>query len=184
MIDILVVSGSNRSGRQSVKAAEHIVDFLNTQDNVRAKILDLAKYSLPAFDDNDQRSTDVQTDINTIRSAFQACQGMVVVSPEYNGGMAGSLKNTLDYFRPEYSWKPFGAVSVSSGTLGGQNAMQQLVQFASYVNACLMPSRLLVSQVNEIGSGSDADKRFTKDAQKFCLDMIKFTKLLSAPVLK
>jgi NAD(P)H-dependent FMN reductase len=180
MIDILVVSGSNRSGRQSVKAAEHIVDFLNSHAEVRAKILDLAEYRLPPFDDSDQRSAEVQNDIENIRTQFQACHGMVVVTPEYNGGMAGSLKNTLDYFRPEYSWKPFGAVSVSSGTLGGQNAMHQLVQFASYVNSCLMPNRLLVSQVNEIGSGSDADQRFAKNAEKFSSDMVRFVKMIAS----
>ncbi len=180
MIQILVVSGSNRNGRQSIKAVDQIAEIINAQDGARAEILDLANFRLPPFDDGDQRSEEVKADIEIIRNQFQKCDGLVVVSPEYNGGMVGSLKNTLDYFRPEYSWKPFGAVSVSSGTLGGQNAMHQLVQFASYVNACLMPNRLLVSKVNEIGLQTEFAEVFHKNAHKFCTDMIRFTKAIVA----
>ncbi|MCC5917643.1 MAG: NAD(P)H-dependent oxidoreductase [Cryomorphaceae bacterium] len=184
MVNILVISGSTRSGRQSVKVADFIVETLNGAENASASLLDLAKYRLPVFEDGDKRDETLLAQLQEISQKMLAADGLVVVSPEYNGGMAGSLKNTLDYFRKEYSWRPFGAVSVSSGTLGGQNAMNQLTHFASYVNACLLPNRLLVSQVEEVEDSGKPGDRFRKNAEKFCHDMIRFSKAISEAGLR
>ena len=184
MIKILVISGSTRSGRQSVKAAEFIVETINAQYGASASLLDLAKYRLPVFDDGDKRDDSLLSDLKDIREQILGADGLVVISPEYNGGMAGSLKNTLDYFRKEYEWRPLGAVSVSSGTLGGQNAMNQLTHFASYVNACLMPNRLLVSEVAKVEDDNPAGERFRRNATAFCVDMLRFTKAIVSADLR
>jgi NAD(P)H-dependent FMN reductase len=63
--------------------------------------------------------------------------------------MAGSLKNTLDYFRKEFERKPMTAVTVSSGSFGGTNALHQLWFWMLYVGAIVSPTKLLVSHVNE-----------------------------------
>jgi azobenzene reductase len=184
MINILVISGSTRSGRLSINAAEHVANYINSEYGAQADLLDLAKYRLPVFDDNNKRHESLKTDLETIRNKMLASDGIVVVSPEYNGGMAGSLKNTLDYFRKEYEWRPFGAVSVSIGTLGGQNAMNQLTHFASYVQACLMPNRLLVSEINKIDDDGGASERFHHDAKAFSHDMVRFSKAISESGLR
>ncbi|MCH8546234.1 MAG: NAD(P)H-dependent oxidoreductase [Cryomorphaceae bacterium] len=184
MVNILVISGSTRSGRQSIKAAEYIVQYINDIYGAEAELLDLAKYRLPVFDDNEKRHESLKTDLEFIREKMLGCDGMVIVSPEYNGGMAGSLKNTLDYFRKEYEWRPFGAVSVSVGTLGGQNAMNQLTHFASYVKACLMPNRLLVSQINKIDEDGPAAKQFHDNAKAFSADMVRFSKAITESGLR
>ncbi len=179
MVNILVISGSTRSGRQSIKAAEYVTNYINDEYGAKAELLDLAKYRLPVFDDNNKRHESLKSDLETIRTKMLDSDGIVVVSPEYNGGMAGSLKNTLDYFRKEYEWRPFGAVSVSVGTLGGQNAMNQLTHFASYVQACLMPNRLLVSEINKIDDNGSAAERFHGDAKAFSRDMVRFCKAIT-----
>lgn len=184
MINILVISGSTRSGRLSVKAAEYVTEYINSEYGAKAELLDLAKYRLPVFDDGDKRHESLKTDLAFIREKLLASDGIVVVSPEYNGGMAGSLKNTLDYFRKEYEWRPFGAVSVSIGTLGGQNAMNQLTHFASYVQACLMPNRLLVSQINKIDEDGPAAKLFHDNAKAFSADMVRFSKAITEAGLR
>nr|BFF26576.1 hypothetical protein GCM10025732_45410 [Glycomyces mayteni] len=49
------------------------------------------------------------------------------MTPEYNYGMPGSLKNALDYLSAEWAWKPIGFVSygnTSAGTRSVQHAKQ------------------------------------------------------------
>ena len=64
-------------------------------------------------------------------SAIQDCDGLVIVTPEYNYGMPGVLKNALDWAsRPAYQSalrdKPVLMISNSPGALGGIRAQNQL----------------------------------------------------------
>ena len=51
----------------------------------------------------------------------------MIIAPEYKNGYPGSLKNALDYLRPEvFRRKPIGIVTVSAGGFGGINCLAQL----------------------------------------------------------
>ena len=52
--------------------------------------------------------------------------GYVIVSPEYNHGYSGVLKNAMDSISPEWYRKPVGFVSY--GSAGGARAIEQLRQ--------------------------------------------------------
>ena len=84
------------------------------------------------------------------------------------------MKNALDYFRAEYVRRPFGLVSVSAGTMGGINAMQQMVDFVSYVGGWLCGKRLLVSSVQNAfdAEGQIVDERFKKDSEDFLNELM------------
>ena len=64
-----------------------------------------------------------------------------LVTPEYNNGYPGVLKNALDYFLPEYRRKPVGIVTVSSGGFGGINALAQLRLVLFLMGAYPIPIR-------------------------------------------
>ena len=53
-----------------------------------------------------------------------AADAFVVVSPEYNHGYPGVLKNAFDHIFPEWGRKPIGFVSY--GNAGGARAIEQL----------------------------------------------------------
>jgi azobenzene reductase len=74
---------------------------------------------------------------------------LIFVTPEYNGGMAGSLKNMIDYFRKEFANKPVGAVTVSSGDFAGANALHQLWFVMLHCGAIVSPAKLMVGNVNQ-----------------------------------
>lgn len=148
-------------------------------------LIDNRQLHLPIYDNFDNLSTEHKSTLKNLSKTLSDSDALILVSPEYNGGIAGALKNTLDYFRKEYEWKPVGLVSVTSGTLGGQNAMNQLAAFASYVGACISPTRLMVSQVQSIfddPNGTEA-KRFESNAEKFCTDLLMFTSMIKKGLL-
>src|SRR5438128_5861663 len=73
----------------------------------------------------------------------------IIVTPEYNNGYPGVLKNALDYLLPEYKRKPIAVVTVSAGGFGGINCLAQLRLVALGMGALPSPAALLVSRVAE-----------------------------------
>ena len=66
--------------------------------------------------------------LRQLKSKLDGSDAFIIVSPEYNASYPGSLKNIMDYFFTEYAGKPFGIISVSSGIIGGVNALKNLQQ--------------------------------------------------------
>lgn len=56
----------------------------------------------------------------------RAADAFVIVAPEYNHGYSAVLKNALDWLYSEFSKKSFGLVGVSSGSVAGARAIEQL----------------------------------------------------------
>jgi len=55
--------------------------------------------------------------------------GLIIVSPEYNHGYPGTLKEMIDSLYQEYHFKPVGFVG-AAGFLGGGRVVEQLRQVA------------------------------------------------------
>lgn len=71
------------------------------------------------------------------------------MSPEYNHGYPGVLKNALDYFYAQYKRTPVALVTVSNGGHGGVNAWAQLVTVFAQLGAIVLPQTIAVSNVEK-----------------------------------
>lgn len=63
----------------------------------------------------------------------QALDGVIVVSPQYNGSYPGDLKSTIDHLYHEWKDLPFGVVTY--GEQGGSQAAQDLGRLLNGVEA-------------------------------------------------
>jgi NAD(P)H-dependent FMN reductase len=72
--------------------------------------------------------------------------GFVIVSPEYNHGYPGTLKNLLDALFDEWNRKPFGLVGVG-GVSGGLRMMEQLRLVVAGLGAVVVPAHVPVQAV-------------------------------------
>lgn len=61
-----------------------------------------------------------------LRKKLTLADGYIIVSPEYNHGYPGDLKNLLDSYYDEYNRKPVGIIGVSDGAFGGARMVEQL----------------------------------------------------------
>jgi chromate reductase len=78
------------------------------------------------------------------RAAIQASHGVLFVTPEFNRGVPGVLKNAIDvgsrpWGKSVWSGKPAAVVSVSPGAIGAFGAHHQLRQVLVAVNLVTMP---------------------------------------------
>lgn len=129
-IKLKVILGSTRQGRFGEKPARWIHDEASALPDVEVELLDLRDYPLPHFDEPSSPMWKQGKYDNQLvqRWADRIADGdaFVIVSPEYNHGYPGVLKDALDYIYPEWGRKPVSFVSY--GNAGGARVVEQLRQ--------------------------------------------------------
>ena len=146
---IPIILGSTCRGRQSAKIAKFIHTRLSQQPEVETEVLDLAEYNFPIMEERLRMRDDPPARVPEFSEKLQRADAIVIVTPEYNNGYPGVLKNALDYFYPEYKRKPVGIVTVSAGGFGGINCLAQLRLVTLALGAYPIPASFPVSSVNK-----------------------------------
>ena len=173
---IAIIQGSPRTGAKSALVAHYLSEQLNQREGVEAHVIDVREYNAPNFDiDVDFPQKDALGEL------LQEADGLLLVAPEYNGGMPGATKNLLDFYRAQYQKKPMATCTVSAGPFGGLNALHAMRSWMSYVEAIISPTRLLVSNVSSLfdENGVPQDPIFNKNAPVFLEDFIWLTSKLA-----
>ncbi|MDR3330994.1 MAG: NAD(P)H-dependent oxidoreductase, partial [Synergistaceae bacterium] len=97
--------------------------------------------SLPFF------SQDIENDpperVRDLKSRIKSCDGVLIVTPEYNRSFPGVLKNALDWgSRPHgqgvWGGKPVGLIGTSPGAMGTFGAQSQMRQILSFLDMRIM----------------------------------------------
>ena len=162
-MNILIISGSVRTGRQTHKVAVELGNQLIEAGYQHTKVLDIAAYNLPVAEEQFGKIQQPVPGIEIIQQALHGADAMVFVSPEYHGSFSGALKNFLDYFSTEFFRKPIGVASVSTGRMGGINASSEMQQLVLSLGAFPMPVKLIVPLVHNAFAEDDTLK---EDFQK------------------
>ena len=160
--------GSIREGRKSFAVAEYLHAKLRERTELVAEVIDLADYPLPLLEER----VNEENALPAARALFTqlgGADGLLLVAPEYKGGVPGVLKNALDYLPQNYlRHKPVGICTVSAGGFGGMNCLAQLRLLTLALGGVPIPEFVAVSKVNEVlaagegalakafGSGLDA----------------------------
>ncbi len=125
---VLVIVASTRPGRVGRSVADWFYgQARESGTGVQFELVDLADWNLPLFDEPIPPKAHMYRQEHTKRWAAKIAEGkgFVLVTPEYNHGYPGSLKNALDYLYQEWNGKPVAFVSY--GMSGGRMAVRQLL---------------------------------------------------------
>ena len=181
MYYIPVIAGSTRRDRQSIKVARFIESKLRQREGVETELLDLLAYNFPIMEERLHRRDDPPPGLREYGAKIARADSLVIVSPEYNNGYPGVLKNALDYLLPEYERKPIGIVTVSAGGFGGLTCLAQLRLVAIGMGAFPIPESLPVSRVQQSFNedGTPNDPAYEKRAKDFIDDLLWFTEAIA-----
>ncbi|RYF86118.1 MAG: NAD(P)H-dependent oxidoreductase [Chitinophagaceae bacterium] len=162
MYNIALLSASVRTGRASHRVALYLTNYIQENKLGTVDLTDLAAYQFPVFE---ERLSHLQ---NPPAGAFQFAEritkseGVIIVTPEYNGGYPASLKNAVDLLYPEWKRKPIGLATVSSGAFGGSQVGTSLSFSFLKIGALVTPAVFRVPNVqsayNEEGQPTDKEK--------------------------
>lgn len=159
---IAVVAGSQQAQSQSVRVARPISNTLHTL-GCTTYLCDLGERRLPLWDPQEKDSPAWQALWAPIERELTACDGLVVISPEWGGMVPAALKNFFLCCGRELAHKPALIVAVSAGQ-GGSYPVAEL-RMSSYKNTrvCFIPEHVIVRDAHNVMNGpepaSEADRK-------------------------
>jgi chromate reductase len=96
----------------------------------------------PLYNADIQNSTGFPAPVQTMAEAIRAADGVIFVSPEYNYGIPGGLKNAIDWVsrlpNQPFANKPIAMISASAGILGGGRMQYDLRRCMIFLDAWTM----------------------------------------------
>jgi NAD(P)H-dependent FMN reductase len=149
MLNIVIISASVRTGRKSNRVALFFKNYLETNNALKSEILDLASYNFPVFDERLKNQKSPSVEAIQFAEKIKESDGVLIVTPEYNGGYPASLKNVIDLLYEEWYKKPIAIATASSGIFGGTQVITSL-QFTLWkIRALTVPATFPVTKVQE-----------------------------------
>jgi NAD(P)H-dependent FMN reductase len=121
-------------------------------------LLELGEYPVPIYNGDDEKEKGLPPVVRKLEELFRSHNGYLVSSPEYNGGMPGLLKNTLDWLtRPGIDGAPFGMftdkpvaiMAASPGRFGGARMLPLLRQYLGHLQMLVLPQLYGLAKAGE-----------------------------------
>ncbi len=144
-----LIVGTNRPGSNTRKVARHVEEIYAAL-KVPLHVLDLAQMPTEIF--SVASYAEKPAAFRPFADAVLKSSGLVIVTPEYNGGMPGVLKYFIDMLKfPEsFHKRPVCFVGLSAGIWGALRPIEQLQQIFGYRNAFIYPERVFLPQINNL----------------------------------
>src|SRR4051812_32620507 len=126
MLKVAIILGSTRPGRNGEAVAKWVYDIAKKRTDAEFEYIDIKDYELPLLDEPNSPSLGKYSKDHTkVWSAKIDCfDAFVFVTPEYNHGIPGALKNAIDFLYKEWNNKVAGFVSY--GGAGGVRSVEHL----------------------------------------------------------
>lgn len=130
-MQLMIIWGSTRQGRKGGVVATWVKNEAAKDDRFEVDFVDLRELNLPFFDEPISPFSMQSLDDYTYQEGrawaerVQAAEGVILVTPEYNHGPPGVLKNALDWVGSPWKDKPVGIISYG-GRVGGARAVEHL----------------------------------------------------------
>ena len=160
MPKIAIISPSVRKGRNSHRVALYFRNLINETGLGKAEILDLLEYNFPLFNERLKYLESPTREMIGFSEKIKSADGVIIITPEYNGGYPASLKNAIDLLTDEWRRKPVVFVTVSNGNFAGTQVITS-IQFALWkLGAMTVPATLRLPNIESTfdEAGIPADK--------------------------
>lgn len=121
-----------------------------------AVVIDLSEYELPLF----HGDLETPENLSNLVERLSSLDGIIIVSPEYNGGLPPVLKNMIDWVstvaKAPFVNPVYGIASCTPGPMSGIMCMRQINYILMRLGGEVMPT--------QVGTGN-ASKAFDADGQ-------------------
>jgi NAD(P)H-dependent FMN reductase len=183
-MNIPVILGSVREGRQSIYPARLMVERLK-QAGCESVLADFKEMPLPFVDTAQEPSALNKKfpypNVQKWSGIADRADGFVIVTPEYNHGFPGVLKNALDWLYPEFDRKPVGLVGVSNGPVGGARVIELLRPICENFSMFAIRETVMFAKVQD---AFDPQGRLVDESYNKKIDGLVKSLLFSAAAMK
>jgi NAD(P)H-dependent FMN reductase len=133
---IAVIIASTRTPRFADPIAAWAREALEARGDLDLDTIDVREVALPYYDlptppalAHRQYTSDAE---RRLGQRFDAADGYLVITNEFNHGYSAALKNVLDHYFAEFEHKPVAFIGY--GNVGGSRAVEQLRQVVAELN--------------------------------------------------
>ena len=166
MPHIAIISASVREGRKSHRMALYFRRYIEENQIAEVEILDLKEFQFPIFNERLSLQDNPSRQALAFAGKIKNADGIIIVTPEYNGGYPASLKNITDLLFKEWFHKPIAIATASGGPFGGAQVITSL-QFSlwkmkAWTVPATFPAPFVQDSFDEQGNSFDklqTDKR-------------------------
>jgi chromate reductase, NAD(P)H dehydrogenase (quinone) len=175
MCGSLGVGSTNRAALRV--AVEHLQSTGRTSN-----VTDIALTEVPMFDP--ARVEDPPPEVAERRSVLEHADGLLLAAPEYAGGLAGGMKNALDWLVGSGSIYHRPVAVLSAGTTGGGFALEQLVRTLSWQGALVIDSLGISAPNTKSGPAGFKDAETITTIQRWAERLVDAVSMTPLQLLK
>lgn len=156
----LIFSGSTRKDSINRQLTDALTPKLEEAGFAVTQI-SLSDYDMPIYNGDWEDKHGAPDAAKALAEQFKSHDAIIMVSPEYNGGLPGLLKNTIDWLTrlgsmDHYHSPVFGIASCSPGPMSGIMCMRQINYILNRLGCEVLPVQC------GVGNAGDA---FTHDGK-------------------
>jgi NAD(P)H-dependent FMN reductase len=145
MLKLAIIIGSTRPGRVGEAVARWVYELAEQGLEAEFEVVDIESFKLPLLDEPIPPSQGKYSKEHTKKWAAKIASfdGYVFVTPEYNHGISGALKNAIDFLYGEWNNKAAGFVGY--GSAGGVRAVEHLRLVMAEVQVATVRNQVMLS---------------------------------------
>jgi NAD(P)H-dependent FMN reductase len=123
-------------------------------------VADLADFSMPIYQGDEEAEHGMPASAVALLDLLAGCQGLLLVTPEYNGFFPPLLKNTLDWMSRSdpsgqsglrhFKGKVAGICASSPGAAGGLRSLIVTRQYLGNLGLMVIPEQIAVGNAGQV----------------------------------
>jgi chromate reductase len=135
-LNVISICGSLRKGSYN----RMVMNVLPALAPEGMKITEAPLFNeFPLYNADIQNSSGFPTPVQKLADAIRAADGVIIITPEYNFGVPGGLKNAIDWVsrlqNQPFAGKPVALQSASPGPVGGARVQYDLRRTMVFLDA-------------------------------------------------
>lgn len=164
---ILVILGTTREGRRGEKVAKWAMNILSKRPDADFEFVDLRDWNFPFYNFSGYPSTEKGVYFSKLQEKWakkvDPVDGFLIITPEYNHGYPGVLKNALDFLWYEWNHKPVTFISYG-GMSGGVRVAEQLRQVSIEIEMIPIRNQVIIHHIKDAfdDKGKVRDEKLNK----------------------
>jgi len=184
MARVLAFSGSARRDSFNSKLLTLVVQGAS-EAGASVTRLELSDFALPLYDGDWEAGNQFPPAATKLRELLVAHDALLLACPEYNGGIAPLLKNTIDWMTRApgakadpslFPGKLAALCAASPGGLGGMRGLRWVRELLTNVGVIVLANQLTIPAAHKAfdSSGALADEKQAAAARALGRDLARF----------
>jgi NAD(P)H-dependent FMN reductase len=144
---IALIIATNRPDSNSAKVAAQVAEIYAAK-GTPLHVLDLHKLPPEIFAPSSY--AEKPASFAPFQDAISQASGIIIVTPEYNGGFPGAFKYFIDMLKfPEsFTSKPFAFVGLAAGGGGAVRPVEQFSTLVNYLRGIVYPGSVNIAGIH------------------------------------